>query len=121
MLRNQRLEDEIPHLFAYAQVLMAVSVNEALYGTTMAKAKYWGAWNEEGDIEALVEELADTPLSDAMKERLYDWRDDGQRVRQYFDAQDAAGSRLPTTQDRTMYSSIASGAAAGSGVSVHCV
>ena len=80
MLRNQRLEDEIPHLFAYAQVLVAVSVNEALYGTTMAKAKYWGQWNEEGDIEALVEELANTPLSDAMKARLYDWRDDGHWV-----------------------------------------
>ena len=98
MLRNQRLDDEIPHLFAYAQVLLAVSVNEALYGTTATPiGLFWGAWNEEGDIEALVEELANTPLSDEMKARLYGWRDDGHWVRRYFDAQEAAGSALATT------------------------
>ncbi len=104
MLRNQRLDDEIPHLFAYAQVLLAVSVNEALYGTTATPIGFWGAWNEEGDIEALVEELANTPLSDEMKARLYGWREDGHWVREYFDAQESAGKRLPTTQDRTLYS-----------------
>jgi type I restriction enzyme, R subunit len=46
MLRNQQ-SDGIPQLFAYAQVLLAVSVNEVLYGTTALKAKYWGQWKEE--------------------------------------------------------------------------
>src|SRR6185369_12577959 len=47
MLRNQHLEDEIPHLFVYAQVLMAVSVNDALFGATRTAAKFWATWKEE--------------------------------------------------------------------------
>ena len=103
MLRNQRLDDEIPHLFVYSQVLMALSVNNALFGTTSLGKKYWGVWKEEGEIEAEVARLANAPLTDTEKDRLYDWRDDAGWTRRYFDAQDAAGQRLPTTQDRTIY------------------
>ena len=45
-LRNQRT-DEIPELFTYAQILLSVSQNQALYGTTGTPAKFWAIWKEE--------------------------------------------------------------------------
>ena len=48
MLRNQR-EDEIPHLFVYSQLLMAISANDALYGTTGTTKKFWALWREESE------------------------------------------------------------------------
>ena len=43
MLRNQRLDDEIPHLFIYAQLLLAVSVNDARYGHHRSRTPNSGA------------------------------------------------------------------------------
>ncbi len=103
MLRNQRLDDEIPQLFIYAQLLLGVSVNHALYGATGLGAKYWGVWKEEGDHETEVARLANVPLTDAEKDALYNWRDFGFQTRRYFDEQDAAGDRLPTVQDHALY------------------
>ena len=45
-LRNQR-PDEIPPLFAYAQVLLAISQIDGRYGTTHTAAKFWARWREE--------------------------------------------------------------------------
>ena len=39
-LRNQR-PDEIPNLFAYAQLLLSISQTEGRYGTTHTAAKFW--------------------------------------------------------------------------------
>ncbi|MBZ0316058.1 MAG: HsdR family type I site-specific deoxyribonuclease [Anaerolineae bacterium] len=104
MLRNQALADEIPHLFVYTQLLMAVSTNDALYATTGTAKDFWAVWQEEEEIEQAVGQLANVRLSDAEKSRLYDWREYGRHLRQYFDEQDAAGERLPTVQDRAIYS-----------------
>ena len=49
--RNQR-DDEIPKLFLYSQLLLAVSKNEAKYGTTGTPAKFWAVWKEEVDADA---------------------------------------------------------------------
>ena len=45
-LRNQR-PDEIPNLFAYAQLLLSISQTEGRYGTTHMAAKFWAKWREE--------------------------------------------------------------------------
>lgn len=45
-LRNQR-HDEIPQLFAYAQLLLVVSDRYARYGTTGTASKFWARWREE--------------------------------------------------------------------------
>ena len=47
-LRNQR-DDEIPKLFLYSQLLLAVSKNEARYGTTGTGKKFWSVWKEDVD------------------------------------------------------------------------
>ncbi|MFD1244268.1 type I restriction endonuclease subunit R [Paralysiella testudinis] len=45
-LRNQR-PSEIPHLFAYSQLLLSVNGIDARYGTCGTAAKFWAAWREE--------------------------------------------------------------------------
>lgn len=46
MLRNQG-QEEIPHLFAYAQLLMSVGMTDGRYGTTRTIRKFWSRWREE--------------------------------------------------------------------------
>src|SRR5690606_7206941 len=44
-------EEEIPHLFQYAQLVIATSVNDILYATTGTPRKFWSVWREEGAAE----------------------------------------------------------------------
>jgi type I restriction enzyme R subunit len=46
MIRNQE-NDEIPNLFIYSQLLLAVSKNDALFATTGTAKKFWSIWQEE--------------------------------------------------------------------------
>lgn len=106
-LRNQR-EDEIPHLFVLAQLLMAVSKNEARYATAGTPAKFWARWREEG-IDAVVAELVSRPLSAAQKKALFTPGEHRLRhasalkVRAHFNALEVSG-RAVTDQDRALYS-----------------
>ena len=99
MLRNQD-EGEIPQLFAYSQLLLALSGNDALYATTATPKKFWALWREEGDHEAAVQALINRPLADNVQDALYGWREYAPSIRQHFAA---LGERLPTTQDRLLY------------------
>lgn len=45
-LRNQR-PDEIPLLFAYAHLLLALNTSEGRYGTTLTAPTYWARWREQ--------------------------------------------------------------------------
>ncbi|HUF39544.1 MAG TPA: HsdR family type I site-specific deoxyribonuclease, partial [Anaerolineales bacterium] len=72
MIRNQK-EGEIPHLFHYSQVLLAVCGNAARFGTTATESKYWSAWKEkEGAdrFEAALGDLVNRPLAEADLERM---------------------------------------------------
>jgi type I restriction enzyme R subunit len=100
MLRNQG-RDEIPHLFVYSQLLMALSVNDAYYATTGTPKRFWSLWKEDLPEDTLAL-LANRPLTEAEKDRLYNWRQYAGWVRRDFDEQDAQ-ARLPTLQDRTLY------------------
>jgi len=101
MLRNQR-DDEIPHLFAYAQLLLALSVNDAYYGTAGTPKRFWSLWKEPLN-EDVLHRTVNRSLDEARKMRLYGWRKYANWVRKHFDEQEAAGERLPTPQDRTLY------------------
>lgn len=106
-LRNQR-EDEIPGLFVFVQLLLAVSKNEARYATAGTPAKFWARWREEG-IDGAIEEVVNRPLSSAQKEALFTpgehrlKRGSAAKVRAHFDALEASG-RAITDQDRALYS-----------------
>ncbi|NVM22837.1 MAG: HsdR family type I site-specific deoxyribonuclease, partial [Desulfobacterales bacterium] len=108
MLRNQR-NDEIPNLFVYSQLLLAVSVNDAYFATTGTPKKFWTIWREQAhgafvDIDPDVHPLINRSLTEADKQHLYSWRENAFWVRRHFDELEAAGDRLPTPQDRTLYS-----------------
>jgi type I restriction enzyme, R subunit len=106
-LRNQRL-DEIPHLFAYAQLLMAISQTEGRYGTTHTAAKFWARWREEprpqGGAEfddARVTAAKNKPLPAPTRAALFTGKPGA--VANYFDALWARSMQV-TDQDRLLVS-----------------
>ena len=49
-LRNQR-NDEVPALFAFAQLLISINGADGKYGTQGTPAKFWAVWKEEDFTE----------------------------------------------------------------------
>src|SRR3546814_1070660 len=45
-IRNQG-QEEIPHLFAYAHLLLSIGMIDGRYGTTRTPRKFWAQWREE--------------------------------------------------------------------------
>jgi len=99
-LRNQRL-DEIPELFAYAQLLLAVSHTDGRYGTVHTPAKFWARWRDEEFTENHYTVLKNMHLSPQVKEALF--ADKPTEVRRYFESL-WAKKMLPTDQDRLLAS-----------------
>jgi type I restriction enzyme, R subunit len=97
MIRNQK-DDEIPKLFLYSQLLLAVSKNDARYATTGTPARFWSVWKEAEDAE--LTQLVNQPLTKAQKDSLFGHR--FRYVRQYFNALEQE-SREVTTQDQALY------------------
>lgn len=102
-LRNQRT-DEIPELFTYAQLLLSISQNKALYGTTGTPAKFWATWKEEDQNrqEIHLHELVNKPASSAFKTQLFSERNQQQRT--YMETLWQSGERLPSPQDKAIHS-----------------
>lgn len=80
-LRNQR-PDEIPQLFGYAQLLLAISQTEARYGTTDTPLKFWSRWREEEFTDAQLSEWKNQPLPAATQAALF--ADKSAKVRTWF-------------------------------------
>lgn len=99
-LRNQRL-DEIPELFAYTQLLLAVSHTDGRYGTVHTPAKFWARWRDEEFTENHYATLKNTQLSPQVKEALF--ADKPRDVRDYFEGL-WAKLMFPTDQDRLLAS-----------------
>ena len=102
-LRNQRT-DEIPELFTYAQILLSVSQNKALYGTTGTPAKFWASWKEEEKEaqETILHGLVNQSSSDEFRVRLFAERDDYQR--RIMETLWQSGQHLPSPQDKAIHS-----------------
>lgn len=98
-LRNQR-DEEIPKLFLYSQLLLAVSKNEAKYGTTGTALKFWSVWKEDVDSELAKYIKHDQP------KKATDTRWLWARFNQISEEQVSylVGSREITVQDRAIYS-----------------
>lgn len=99
-VRNQK-DDYIPKLFLYAQILLAVSKNEAKYATVGTPSKFWAVWHERENVERVLSELINRPLSRNQKDRLFS--DDLSYLRAYFDRMETAGEREITGQDAALY------------------
>jgi type I restriction enzyme R subunit len=106
-LRNQK-DDYIPHLFQFAQLLIGTSVNEIRYATVGTPRKYWSVWKEEGNFDQAVHATANQRLPADVEARLFAPLEEKdaeayREARQYFTELWAAGDRLPTAQDRTLW------------------
>ncbi len=62
MIRNQG-SDEIPHLFAFAQVMLSINGTDGRYGTTKTQRKFWSKWHEEEFDNAYFNKAKNTKLS----------------------------------------------------------
>ncbi|MFY1853822.1 type I restriction endonuclease subunit R [Achromobacter xylosoxidans] len=99
-LRNQR-HDEIPQLFAYAQLLLAVSGVDGRYGTTATPLKFWARWREEAYTDAQMTEWKNRPLAPETQAALFDGKP--AKLQAYF-RQLWSLPLLPTDQDRLLAS-----------------
>ncbi|GGA50873.1 type I restriction endonuclease subunit R [Dyella nitratireducens] len=68
-LRNQR-QDEIPQLYSYAQLLLAISMTDGRYGTTLTPAKFWARWREEEWDDRHLHVIKNQPLSSEQRTAL---------------------------------------------------
>lgn len=69
-LRNQR-PDEIPHLFAYSQLLLSINGAEGRYGTCATPTKFWSTWREEDISPAEMHAIKNRPLTALQTELLF--------------------------------------------------
>lgn len=100
-IRNQKV-DEIPHLFAYSQLLMSVNGNEGLYGTCGTPSKFWAKWKEEDITDATFARLKNTPLTPEQLDKLFAHRP--AKVRDEYLSLIAGGDLMVTDQDRLLVS-----------------
>ena len=99
-LRNQR-QDEIPHLFTYAHVLLSISQIDGRFGTTNTAAKFWARWREEEFSDAQVAEIKNRPLRSDAKAALFEGKP--AKLREYFESL-WSQPMLPGDQDRLLVS-----------------
>jgi type I restriction enzyme R subunit len=100
-LRNQGVA-EIPHLFAYSQILLSVNGLDGRYGTTRTPAKFWALWREELLQDGSFDAIKNTELSESQAAQLFGHRPAW--MRQYFDSQVEQGKLLVTGQDKLIVS-----------------
>lgn len=99
-LRNQR-PDEIPNLFAYAQLLLSISQTEARYGTTHTAAKFWAKWREEEFDEAHLQAIKNAALKPEVRAALFEGKP--MSLATYFETLWSV-PMLVTDQDRLLVS-----------------
>ena len=99
-LRNQR-PDEIPHLYACAQLLLSISQIDGRYGTTHTAAKFWARWREEEFDEAHFAAVKNRPLDAATRAALFEGKPVA--LRAYFESL-WSQPMLATDQDRLLIS-----------------
>lgn len=100
-LRNQR-PDEIPHLFAYSQLLLSVNGYEGRYGTCETAEKFWAAWREEELSLPEQHAIKNRRLSAGQLDRLFDHRKAADRI--WYEGLVAAGELAVTGQDELLIS-----------------
>lgn len=100
-IRNQG-QKQIPHLFAYSQLLLAVNGHDGLYGTCGTPEKFWSKWTEEIIPEAEFVRLKNHKLNDDQLKHLFNHRPDSAK-NEYLSLINA-GDLMVTDQDRLIVS-----------------
>lgn len=94
-------EDNIPHLFHYAQLLLSMKRQEARYATVGTARKFWQIWRDEEDRDDDILTAINRPLTNAEKDAVFsgDFAD----ARVFFVELAAGGDRVISPQDRLIY------------------
>lgn len=100
-LRNQR-PDEIPHLFAYSQLLLSINGHEGRYATCNTPAKFWAAWREEDISDAEMYAFKNKKLSATQKQSLFGYR--SAEDLKWYENLIAGGELAVTGQDQLLVS-----------------
>ncbi len=100
-IRNQKV-DEIPHLFAYSQLLLSINGHGGRYGTCGTRDTFWAKWKEEEIDEAEFLRLKNHAMSMDQLAALFNHRPN--HTRQEYEALIAGGQRIVTDQDRLIVS-----------------
>ncbi|MBM94483.1 MAG: DEAD/DEAH box helicase [Oceanospirillaceae bacterium] len=100
-LRNQR-PDEIPHLFAYSQLLLSTNGSEGRYGTCETPEKFWAVWREEVLTEPEKFAIKNRTLSANQLDQLFGHRKPADR--DWYEKLIAAGELAVTGQDELLIS-----------------
>ncbi|WP_116473157.1 type I restriction endonuclease subunit R [Zobellella maritima] len=100
-MRNQR-PDEIPHLFAYSQLLLSINGNEGRYGTCNTPDRFWAAWREEDISEPEMLAIKNRKLSPAQLANLFGHRP--AKDLDWYQSLVAGGELAITGQDKLLVS-----------------
>jgi len=100
-IRNQG-QQEIPHLFAYSQLLLSVNGHEGLYATCGTPEKFWAKWKEELIPEAEFVRLKNRNLNDKQINSLFNHRP--AYAKDDYLSLISAGDLTVTDQDRLVIS-----------------
>ncbi len=100
-IRNQR-NDEIPHLFAYSQLLFSINGVDGRYATQGTPSKFWAPWREEDINEGEFYTAKNKTLSEEAKASLFSRRP--QHDREWYENLIAGGELAVTDQDRLIVS-----------------
>ena len=100
-IRNQG-QAEIPHLYAYSQLLLAVNGHEGLYATCGTIDKFWAKWKEEQIPEAEFVRLKNRKLSNEQLDGLFKHRP--AKAKDDYLSLVTAGDLTVTDQDRLIVS-----------------
>lgn len=94
-------EDNIPHLFHFAQLLMSMKRNEARYATVGTPRKFWQAWRDQEDRDDDITALINMPLGQDQLSAIFSG--DFASARPFFDELAGHGDRAISEQDRLIY------------------
>lgn len=100
-IRNQG-QQEVPHLYAYSQLLLSINGHEGLYGTCGTIDKFWAKWKEEKIIEAEFVRLKNNELEKNKIDKLFAHRNPDEKD-EYLTLL-ASGELTVTDQDRLIIS-----------------
>jgi type I restriction enzyme R subunit len=100
-LIGYQTDDNIPHLFHFAQMLMTMNRQETRYATVGTPAKFWQGWKDSKDKDESILACANRPLTTVELDAVFSG--DFAAARPFFAAMAAEGERSVTAQDRTIY------------------
>ncbi len=100
-LIGYQTDDNIPHLFHFAQLLMTMNRQEARYATVGTPAKFWQGWRDSEDKDEIISLHANRALTTAEMDAVFSG--DFAAARPFFGAMVAEGERSVTAQDRAIF------------------